>query len=79
MKMRQSLTQLERAFVEETHLDRHRRESLRRTAERRARARRHERATRHGKTRFLVLAVSLTATTVIVTVVMFRLLYLVLG
>ena len=43
MKMRQSLNQLERAFVEETVLDRDRRESLRRTAERRAAKRRSSR------------------------------------
>ena len=36
MKMRQSLTELERAFVREISLDRHRRASLRRTAEQRA-------------------------------------------
>ena len=76
MKMRQSLRQLERAFDEETALDRDRRESLRRTAERRAARRRSERAIRQGKSRFLVLSVTLLATAVIVAIVMFRLLYL---
>ena len=36
MKMRQSLAELERAFVKEISLDRHRRDSLRRTTEQRA-------------------------------------------
>ena len=78
MKMRQSLNQLERAFVEETTLERHRRESLRRTAQRRTATRRSERALKQGKARFLVLALTLLATAVIVSFVMFRALYLVL-
>ena len=78
MKMRQSLRALERAFVEETALDRDRRESLRRTAERRAAKRRSERAKSQGKARFTVLSLTLIATAVIVTVVMFRVLYLIL-
>ena len=36
MKMRQPLSHFERAFAEETALDRDRRESLRKTTERRA-------------------------------------------
>jgi hypothetical protein len=78
MKMRQSLNQLERAFVEETVLDRDRRESLRRRAERRAAKRRSERAIKQGKARFVVLSLTLVATAVIVSVVMFRALYLIL-
>ena len=78
MKMRQSLNQLERAFVEETVLDRDRRESLRRTAERRAAKRRSERAIKQGKSRFIVLSLTLVATAVIVSLVMFRALYLIL-
>jgi hypothetical protein len=78
MKMRQSLNQLERAFVEETVLDRDRRESLRRTAERRAAKRRSARAIKQGKARFIVLSLTLVATAVVVSVVMFRALYLIL-
>jgi len=78
MKMRQSLNQLERAFVEEATLERHRRESLRRTAQRRTAKRRSERALKQGKARFLVLSLTLLATAVIVSVVMFRALYLIL-
>jgi hypothetical protein len=78
MKMRQSRNQLERAFAAETVLDRDRRESLRRTAERRAAKRRSERAIRQGKSRFIVLSLTLVATAVIVSLVMFRALYLIL-
>jgi len=76
--MRQSLNQLERAFVAEAELDRDRRELLRRTAERRAAKRRSERRVKQGKARFIVLSVTLIATAVIVSVVMFRALYLIL-
>jgi hypothetical protein len=78
MKMRQSLNQLERAFVEETVLDRDRRESLRRTAERRAAKRRSARAIKQGKSRFIILSLTLVATAVVVSIVMFRVLYLIL-
>ena len=76
--MRQSLRQLERAFVEESVLDRDRRELLRRNAERRAAKRRAERTIRQGRSRFIVLSLTLVATAVIVSVVMFRALYLIL-
>ena len=76
--MRQSLSQLERAFIEESALDRDRRELLRRTAERRAAKRHSERAIKQGKARFLVLSLTLVATAAIVSVVMFRALYLIL-
>jgi hypothetical protein len=76
--MRQSLRQLERAFVAEAELDRDRRELLRRTAERRAAKRRSERRVKQGKSRFIVLSITLIATAVIVSVVMFRALYLIL-
>lgn len=78
MRMRQSLRQLERAFVAETELDRDRRESLRRTAERRAAKRRAERTIRQGRSRFILLSVTLFATAVVVALVMFRALYLIL-
>ena len=76
--MRQSLNQFERAFVEEAALDRDRRDLLRRTAERRAAKRRSERVIRQGKARFFVLSLTLLATAGIVSVVMFRALYLLL-
>ena len=62
MTWRKSLRQLERSFVAETELDRDRRESLRRTAERRAAKRRAARTIRQGRSRFIVLSVTLVAT-----------------
>ena len=76
--MRQSLRQLERAFVAETELDRDRRESLRKHAERRAAKRRAERTIRQGRSRFILLSLTLFATAVVVALVMFRALYLIL-
>ncbi|HZL54170.1 MAG TPA: hypothetical protein VFC22_00960 [Solirubrobacteraceae bacterium] len=78
MRMRQSLRQLERAFVAETELDRDRRESLRKNAERRAAKRRAERTIRQGRSRFILLSLTLFATAVVVALVMFRALYLIL-
>ena len=77
MKMRQPLSHFERAFEQETALDRDRRESLRRTAERRTAKRRSARAIRQGKSRFLLLSLTLLATAMIVAYVMFRVLYLI--
>jgi hypothetical protein len=79
MKMRQSLTEWERAFVNEASLDRHRRDSLRRAAEQRAHKREVDRRQRHGSVRFALLVLMLIATAAIVTIVMFRTLYLLLG
>jgi hypothetical protein len=79
MRMRQSLAQLERAFVEEIDLDRDRREELRRAATLRSRQRRIEKAHKHGTVRFGVLVLMLIATAVIVTVAMFETLYYVMG
>ena len=79
MRMRQSLAQLERAFVEETQLDRERRESLRRAATARARRRHVQRETDRGSMRFGVLALTLVATAVTVTIAMFKVLYIVIG
>ncbi len=79
MRMRQSLAQLERAFVEEIHHDRDRRESLRRAAAKRARDRRLERETKRSSFRFALLSLTLIATAVTVTVLMFKALYIVMG
>jgi hypothetical protein len=79
MKMRQSLADWERAFVKEASLDRHRRDSLRRTTERRAFKRDLERRHKRGSVRFALLVLTLVLTAAIVTVVMFRTLYLLLG
>ena len=77
--MRQSLDEFERAFVEETHVDRVRRESLRRKAVLRARQRNLERVHKRGTARFVVLVLMLIATAVIVTIAMFQTLYVVMG
>jgi hypothetical protein len=79
MKMRQSLAEWERAFVKEITLDRRRRDSLRRTSEQRAYKREVERRHKRGNVRFFLLVLTLVMTAVIVTVVMFRTLYLLLG
>jgi hypothetical protein len=78
-RMRQSLDEFEAAFVEETHVDRVRRESLRRRAVLRARQRNLERVHKRGTARFVVLVLMLIATAVIVTVAMFQTLYIVMG
>lgn len=79
MKMRQSIAQIERAFVEEVELDRVRRQQLHRNTKVRARERRLYRQRQAGSFRFFLLALSMVATAVIVTVVMFRTLSLVVG
>ena len=79
MKMRQSLADWERAFTKEISLDRHRRASLQRAAERRTRKRQTERRHKRGSVRFVLLVLTLVMPAVIVTIVMFRTLYLLLG
>jgi hypothetical protein len=79
MKMRQSLSDWEQAFVREVTLDRHRRDSLRRTSEQRAFKRDLQKRHKRGSLRFALLVLTLILTAVIVTVVMFRTLYLLLG
>jgi hypothetical protein len=79
MKMRQSLADWEQAFVKEVTLDRHRRDSLRRTSEQRAFKRYLEKRHKRGSLRFALLVLTLILTAVVVTVVMFRTLYVLLG
>jgi hypothetical protein len=77
--MRQSIADWERAFVKEATLDRRRRDSLRRTTEQRAFKREVQRRHKRGSMRFVLLVLALILTAVVVTVVMFRTLYLLLG
>jgi hypothetical protein len=77
--MRKSLDEFERAFVEETYVDRVRRESLRRKAVMRSRQRNLERVNKRGTARFIVLVLMLVATAVVVTIAMFQTLYVVMG
>jgi hypothetical protein len=79
MKMRQSLAEWEQAFAKEASLDRHRRDSLRRTTEQRALKREVQRRHKRGSVRFVLLVLTLILTAAVVTVVMFRTLYLLLG
>ncbi len=79
LRMRQSLAELERAFVEESIEDRDRRDALRQAAIERSRQRSMERRHRHGSFRFVVLVLVLVATAVAVTIAMFEILFLVMG
>ena len=79
MKMRQSLADWEQAFVKEISLDRKRRDSLRRTTEQRAIKRDLEKRHKRGSFRYAMLVLTLIMTAMVVTVVMFRTLYLLLG
>ena len=80
MRMRQSLTEIERAFARGIlRWERHRRASLRRTAEQRAIKREVDRRHKRGSVRFVLLVLTLMLTAAVVTVVMFRTLYLLLG
>ena len=79
MRMRQSLAEIEEAFVDEIEEDRHRRERLRAEAEQRTRRRQSTRTHRQGTNRFWLLFFVLLATAVIVTIAMFQTLYYVMG
>jgi hypothetical protein len=79
MKMRQSLAEWEKAFAREALLDRRRRASLRHTAEQRALRREVDRRHKRGSVRFVLLVLTLVFTAAIVTVAMFRTLYVLLG
>jgi len=79
MKMRQSMTQLERAFEQEMALEKSRREQLRKHAAQRSKARRVARVEQSQKMRFTVLFASLALTTIFVVVVMFQVLAWVVG
>jgi cell division septal protein FtsQ len=79
MRMRQSIADIERAFVEETAEDRERRERLYREAELRARRRHVEKTHKRGSMRFALVLATLIATAVAVTILMFQALYWVMG
>ena len=79
MRMRQSLADIEAAFVEEMESDRERRERLQQQAIRRTRVRHRERAHKHGSLRFWLVLLTLIPTAVIVTIAMFETLYYVMG
>ena len=72
-KLQQSLAAFERAFVEEAEADRLRRERIYRDAEQRLDKRRRERVHKRGSLRFALLEL------VLLTVAMFKTLYIVMG
>ena len=72
MRMRQSLAQFEEAFREEAAESVVRRESLRKQAASAHAYARVQRSRKQGKLRFALLALSIVATAVIVTIVMFE-------
>jgi hypothetical protein len=79
MRMRQTLSDFEVAFEQETALDRRRRQQLRQRAVARSRARRIQRTEQRGKINFGVLLTALTATVVTVMVIMFETLAWLMG
>jgi anti-sigma-K factor RskA len=79
MRMRQSLADIEAAFVEEIESDRERRERLQQQAIRRTQVRHRERAQKHGSLRFWLVLLTLIATAVVVTIAMFETLYYVMA
>ena len=79
MRMRQSLAEIEEAFVEEIEEDRERRERLARRTEQRSRKRHIDRTHKHGSVRFALLVLTLVVTAIAVTIAMFQTLYYVMG
>ena len=72
MRMRQSLAEYEAEFREEAADSVVRRERLRRRAVHRSRVRRVERVQKAGTMRFVLLCLTILATTVVVTLLMFQ-------
>jgi hypothetical protein len=79
MRMRQSLADIEAAFVEELEEDRERAQRLQRRAVSRTRKRHIDRVHKRGSMRFGLVLTVIIATAVVVTIAMFQALYLVMG
>ena len=79
MRMRQSLAEIESAFVDEIEEDRERAQRLQRQAERRTHVRHIDKRHKRGSLRFGIVLLVIVATTVVVTIAMFQALYLVMG
>lgn len=79
MGVRESLTQFEHAFHEETLADRERRAALQRQVQVRAHRRQRDRVHKSGSMRFGLLVLVLIATAVGVTIAMFETLYYVMA
>ena len=78
-RMRQSLASFEEAFAQQAAEDRERAELLRREAIQRTHKRHRQRELKQGSLRFLALVLVLILTAVLVTVAMFKTLYIVMG
>ena len=79
VRMDQSLVDFERAFADQIAQERQQANLVQAKVAHRTKQRQVETVNRQGGRRFLLLALALVATAVIVTVVMFKALYLVLG
>lgn len=77
--MDQSLVEFERAFADQIQEERRAATLVQAKVAHRSKQREVETVNRQGARRFILLALTLIATAVIVTVVMFKALYLVLG
>lgn len=79
MRMRHSAADWESAFEHELALERQRRDQLRHRAVARSKARRMTKTAKRGNVGFGVLLLALTATVIVVTIVMFETLALLMG
>jgi hypothetical protein len=79
LRMSQSFDEFEVALQQATELDRRRRHQLRHRAAARSRARRIQSTQKRGNVGFGVLLLALTATVIVVTLIMFETLALLMG
>lgn len=79
MKMRQSVAEFERAFLEHTDVDRRERREARAEAIKRTQVRHRERHEQGQFRRFITLLVALTATVVLVSWAMFQILGMIMA
>ena len=79
LRMEQGLDEFELAFEQEAALERRRRHQLRQRAAARSRARRIQSTEKRGNVGFGVLLIALTATVIVVTLVMFETLAWLMG
>ncbi|HWI22920.1 MAG TPA: hypothetical protein VNT22_09950 [Baekduia sp.] len=79
MRMRQSIAELEHAFIQETAAEAMQHEELLVEVDQRSRRRQIDKVHKHGSARFGLLVLILLATAVLVTIAMFQTLYYVMG
>ena len=78
-RLDRDLDEFEEAFERESQVEQQRRQDLRKRAVNRSRARKIVKTERHGRVRFSVLFLALTATVITVVVVMFEVLAWLVG